>query len=149
MKLRACLLIAILFGGTYVMIQNHNDYKVKMFSEILESMDDHFVLLTFNKPATPGSAPKQWVTEDEVVVEDLIKHLQNYRVQRLKPEEQPEVSDPEQFSLILEAQLGNQLSIMAEENIVIVNSSLYYEIVDGPLEANWLVHFFISNQNPR
>jgi len=49
-------------------------------------------------------------------------------------------------SLQLQDDKGNTLSIIVNENLIIQNSLLYYEIVDGPLDVEWMVHFFIGNQ---
>ena len=146
MKFRAIILIAILLGGTYAFIQNKNDYKELVFAELLNSMDEHFISLTFHKPSNFGLPPDIWATDDEAAVENLTSFLKNYHVRKLKPEEIPHLSKPEQLSLILETKQGNGVTIMVEENFIIMNSSLYYEIIDGPLEADWIINFFVSNQ---
>ena len=113
-----------------------------MFAELLESMSDHFVSVTFNKPS------EVWSIEDEIVVESLLEFLQNYHVRKLKPEETKPLSTTDQFILILEAENGSEITINVEENLIILNSLVYYEIVDGPLDSDWIIQFFVSNQMP-
>ena len=81
-------------------------------------------------------------------MESLLEFLQNYHVRKLKPEETKSLSKTDQFSLILEAEDGSEITINVEENLIIMNSLFYYEIVDGPLEADWIIQFFVSNQMP-
>ena len=146
MKFRAVILIAILLGGTYTIIQAKNDYQEKVFAELLESMNDHFISLTFNKPSRFGYPSEVWATEDEIVVGNLLNFLQDYQIRKLKPQESPLSSETEQLSLILETKYGDELTIMVEENFIVLNSLFYYEIINGPLEADWIIEFFDNNQ---
>ena len=146
MKLRAFLLIAILIGGSYMMIQSINDYAEKEFTELLSTMDPPITTLLFTKPATSGNALETWHVDEHSEIDGLLNFLQGYHVRKLKPEEINTNDETEQFSIQLQDEDGNTLSILVNENLIIQNSLLYYEIVDGPLDTEWLVHFFISNQ---
>lgn len=146
MKLRAVLLIAILIGGLYTIIQTHNDYKEKQFTELINSINDNFTSLSFTVPAKFGISPEVWVTEDDDALKSLLTFLQNYTVQKLKPEETPSLSTNNQFSLHLESERGDAIVILVEENLIVMNSLSYYEIVNGPLNQDWMVQFFTTNQ---
>lgn len=146
MKLRAFLLIAILIGGSYAMMQSFRDYNEKPFTDLLSTMNPPFDSLLFTKPATSGNASETWHIDDYSEISNLLDFLQDYHVRKLKPEEINTNDETMQFSIQLQDEDGNTLSILINENLIIQNSLLYYEIVDGPLDAKWLVHFFISNQ---
>lgn len=146
MKLRALLLIAIMIGGTYAMIQSFHDYDEKEFAILLDSMKTPFIKLNFTQPPTFGSIPETWNVNDETVIESLLDFLKEYHVRKLKPGEINKADEINQFSINLSDEKGNKISIFANENLIIQNSSLYYEIVDGPLDVEWIVQFFISNQ---
>lgn len=146
MKLRAFLLIAILIGGSYTMMRSFNDYNEKPFTDLLSTMNPSFDSLLFTKPATSGNASETWHVDDHSEISNLLDFLQDYHVRKLKPEEINIDDETEQFSIQLQDEDGNSLSIIVNENLIIQNSVLYYEIVDGPLDVKWLVHFFISNQ---
>ena len=146
MKMRAFLLIAILIGGTYVMIQSFNDYNEKEFTDLLSTMNSPFTTLLFTKPATSGNATESWHIDDSTEIDSLLDFLQDYHVRKLKPEEINTTDETEQFSIQLQDNNGDSLRIIVNENLIIQNSLLYYEIVDGPLDVYWLVQFFISNQ---
>ena len=82
----------------------------------------------------------------QVKLKVCLYFLQNYHVRKLTPEEIDPFDDIEQFSISLQDENGNTLSIIVTKNLIIQNSLLYYEIVDGPLNLDWLLQFFISNQ---
>lgn len=146
MKMRAFLLIAILIGGVYTMMQSFSDYNEKQFKDLLSTTNQTFTTILFTKQSISGSTIETWHVEDHQEIDSLLDFLQEYHVRKLKPEEINTNDDTEQFSIQLQDEKGNSLSIIVNENLIIQNSSLYYEIVDGPLDAEWLVHFFISNQ---
>lgn len=146
MKIRALLLIALMIGGAYVMLQSNKDFEEKEFTEILAPVNAHFSSLTFTKPAMAGSDPKSWIVDEPSEIESLLYFLQNYHVRKLAPEEINLLDKVDQFSVSLQDENGNTLSIIVNEDLIIQNSLLYYEIVDGPLNVDWLVQFFINNQ---
>lgn len=146
MKLRAILLIAILIGGLYTIIQTHNDYKEKNFTELLNSTNANFTSLSFTKPAQSRHSSEEWVTEDDYALKNLFEFLQSYNIQKLKPEKIPVLSTNSQFNLRLESKQGEALVILVEENLIVMNSTSYYKIVDGPLDQDWMIQFIIANQ---
>ncbi|MDN4606941.1 hypothetical protein [Sporosarcina highlanderae] len=146
MKMRAVLLIALLIGGTYAMLESINDYNEKTFNELFESMNTEFDSLTFNKPAMNGNPAETWKINDEVEVDELLQFLQNYSVKKIKPNEVNPYDNIDELSISLKDSEGNSLTIMVAENLIIQNSNLYYEIIDGPLDVNWIVRFIVSNK---
>ncbi len=135
-----------MIGGTFAMLQSYQEYEEKEFAEILTPMNAHFSSLIFTKPALAGTDSKSWIVDDPSEIESLLYFLQNYHVRKLSPGEIDPFDDVEQFSISLKDENGNTLSIIVTEDLIIQNSLLYYEIVDGPLNVDWLVQFFISNQ---
>lgn len=145
MKMRALLLIAILIGGTYAMIQSYEDGN-KTFSDLVRTMNPPFTSLLFTKPSTSGFTSDTWHIDDKTEIDSLLDFLQNYHVRKLKPDEIDMNDNIQQFSIRLNDDSGNSLNIIVNENLIIQNSLLYYEIVDGPLDVDWVVRFFINNQ---
>lgn len=143
LKIRAFLLIALMIGGAYMMLEAYQQEE-KPFTEILYAMNAPFNSLTFTKPT--GDGTESWVVDEQAEIEALLNFLQNYHVRKLKPEEINVYDDVNQFSIRLEDENGRELSIMLSEDLIIQDSLLYYEVVDGPLDAEWLLSFFISNQ---
>jgi len=66
-------------------------------------------------------------------------------VRKLQPKEINDYCTTEQFSVSLDNPKGNKLEVMIDDNLIIQNSKLYYEIVDGPMNVDWLIQFFIHN----
>ena len=129
-----------------MMLQSIENDKEKDFFELLDSQIT-FDTLIFNKPAIFGTDSSTWVIDDEEEIQSLIHFLQQYRFRKLSPEEIDPHDEIKQFSIILQSESGNSISVIVTEDLIIKNASLYYEIVDGPLNVDWLVHFFVSNKN--
>lgn len=146
MKIRALLLIILMISGTYVMMQSIKDYEEKEFTDLLGSMNAPFNSLIFSKPSADGPGTETWVVDEVEEIETFLNFLQNYHVRKLKPEEINPHDDVNHFSISLKDENGSIISIMISEDLIIRNSLLYYEVVDGPLDIDWLVQFFISNQ---
>lgn len=146
MKIRAFLLLALVIGGAYMMIQTYQNKDAKAFTEILNEENTSFHSLTFTKPLQNGTSVESWVVEEPKEIELLLSFLQNYHVRKLQPEE-IRIDDPvHHFSIRLHDEKGNELNIMVNEDLIIQDETRYYEVVDGPLDVNWLLSFFINNQ---
>ncbi len=143
LKIRAFLLIALMIGGAYMMIQTYN-HEEKPFNEIIHAMNAPFNSLTFTKPTENGL--ESWVVDEHSEIEALLNFLENYHVRKLQPEEINVFDDVNHFSIRLQDDNGRELSILLSEDLIIQDSLLYYEVVDGPLDLEWLLSFFISNQ---
>ncbi|WP_339251141.1 hypothetical protein NSQ43_13935 [Sporosarcina sp. FSL W8-0480] len=146
MRMRAVLLIALLIGGTYAMLESINDYYEKSFNELYEAMNADFDSLTFNKPAMNGSPAETWKVKDELEVDELLNFLQKYSVKKIKSEDVNSYGSLDELSISLQDSEGNSLTIIVAENLIIQNSINYYEIIDGPLDMNWIVRFIVSNK---
>lgn len=146
MKMRAFLLIALIIGGMYAMIETFNDFKEKSFTEFIETVNAEFDSLTFTKPAMHGSPAETWSIDDGDKVDELLQFLQNYHVKKLKPEEINPDDNIDEFTINLKDADGKSVTIIISENLIIQNSLLYYEIVDGPLDVDWIVRFFVSTK---
>ncbi|QTD41331.1 hypothetical protein [Sporosarcina sp. Te-1] len=147
MKTRAVLLLALVIGGAYAMFDSISAYNEKRFEELLESMDAEFHSLVFSTPPILGSSAETWVIDDEYEVDQLLHFLQDYRVKKLKPEEITLQDDIDEFNIVLKDANGNTITIVVNENLIIQNSMLYYKIVDGPLDGDWIVRFIASNRS--
>lgn len=146
MKIRALLLIAVMIMGTYAMIQLFLGYDKKEVSKVLGATESPFSLLTFSEPSLSGAAPQIWNVDDQAEIESLLEFLQDYHVRKLKPEKINKIDDINQFIIYLTDKNGDSFSIVVNEDLIIQNSSLYYEVVDGPIDVDWIVQFFISNK---
>ena len=147
MKIRALLLIALLIGGTYAMLQTYNESDEKSFSELFNTIGNDFNSLIFTKPTTQASTAETWVVDDEYEVSQLLQFLQNYTIQKLNAADIDVKDEIDVLSIELKDDDGNTITIMIEENIIIQNEDLYYEVVNGPLDVNWIVKFFVSNRS--
>ena len=84
MKIRALLLIAILIGGTYMMLQSSDDDKEKDLFELLDSQIT-FATLIFNKPPIFVTDAKTCIIEADEAIQSLLHFLGQYRFRQLTP----------------------------------------------------------------
>lgn len=146
MKIRAFLLLAIMIGGAYMMLQTYKTEEQTALSDVLHAMNAPFNSITFTKPSSRGTDAKSWVVDEQVEIDMLLSFLQNYHVRKLKPEEINVYDRVNHFSIQLQDENGRELSIMLSEDLIIQDDVLYYQVVDGPLNVNWLMAFFMNNE---
>lgn len=146
MKFRGLILTVLLILGAQAMIESFQKDNEIALSDLLYSMTDPFTSILLTKPYTEGASSNTWVVDDVEEINELLSFLEHYNVRKLKPEEIDIDDDIDQFSIDLIDHAGNTVSILVNEDLIIQNSLLYYQIVDGPLDVDWLVQFFIHNQ---
>ncbi|MEK3933779.1 hypothetical protein MKY41_00550 [Sporosarcina sp. FSL W7-1349] len=145
MKTRAILLLALMLGGAYMMIQSYQDETEREFTQVLSQWHNPFHSLTFSIPAISGVPSDSWIVDDPDEIETLLHFLEGYHFRKIKPEEIDVTDEIDQFSIRLQDEENNSITIIITENLIIQNSSLYYEVVDGPLDTDWLVQFILDN----
>ena len=142
MIIRGLILLAIMLGGTYAMVQSFHDYDDKEFIVLLDAIQNPFTSLILTK-ASPLGYNSEY-TKDEDKIESLLDFLKDYKIRKLKPEDIRLEDNIEEYSIMLQDEDGNEITIILNENLIIQNSLLYYEVVDGPLDVDWLVQLFIK-----
>ena len=146
MKIRGLLLLAIMIGGAYAMLQSFHgyDYDDKEFTVLHDSITNPFTSLIITKASPVDSRFETWKTEDETKINDLIDFLQDYHVRKLNPKDIDTEDKIDEFSIILTDENGKEITIQINENLIIQNSLLYYEVVNGPLDIDWMVQFVLN-----
>lgn len=146
MKFRGFLLTVLLILGAHAMIESLQTDKEIALSDLLYSMSDPYTSLILTKPNTAVAPANTWVVDDAQEIDELLSFLEHYNVRKLKPEEIDVDDDQDQFIIDLIDHAGNTVSIFVNEDLIVQNSMRYYEIVDGPLDVDWFIQFFIHNQ---
>lgn len=146
MKFRGLILAVLLILGTQAMIESFQTDNEIALSDLLYSMSDPYTSILLTKSHTEGASVNTWVVDDEQEIDELLAFLEHYHVRKLNPEELDIDDDIDEFSIDLIDHSGNTVSILVNEDLIIHNAILYYQIVDGPLDVDWLVQFFIHNQ---
>ena len=145
MKTRAILLLALMIGGACMLIQSYQNVTEREFTQDLSQWHHPFHSLPLSKPAISGVPSESWIVDDPGEIEALLHFLEGYHFRKLKPEEIDVTDEIDQFSIRLQDEENNSITIIINENLIIQNSSLYYEVVDGPLDTDWLVQFILDN----
>ncbi len=146
MKIRAFLLIILMVAGTYAMIQSIQDNEKKAFAALLNAMHEPFNSIVFSRPSPSGKGEETWIVDEAHEIEALLTFLENVQVRKLSAEEINPDDDINDFSISLKDAEGKLISIMIHEELIIQNDLLYYQVVDEPLDIEWLVQFFLHNQ---
>lgn len=143
MRIRAMILIMMLIGGAYMMIQSTDPSpkNVSSFATMLDGMNSSIHTVTFIKPNTSNHGIHRQTINQSTQIQDFLIFLENYRLQAI--ESIPNTGH-EQFTILLEDEQQNIISILLEENLVTVNDKTSYKIVNGPLDIEWLATFFFQ-----
>lgn len=146
MKLRALLLLALVIGGAYMMLESKNELKEQPFISLLDEMKVPFQTLTFSKPSPQHSGAEAWIVDEPHEIHLLLTFFENYHIRKIDASELNLRDETDQYVVKLEDINGRELKILLDEALIIQDSRLYYEIVDGPLDVDWLVTYFLENR---
>ncbi|MDV6377474.1 hypothetical protein ORD22_04270 [Sporosarcina sp. GW1-11] len=147
MKIRGVLLALLVASGFYVMIQTLNESSSNPFDWLYaEHTDTPFSTITFRQPSLHEQSATTWEVDQVEEVDRLLQFLQAYDYERVDPNTLELFDDQPLFTIDLRDDSGNRMTILIEEGILIQNDRLYYEVVNGPLQVDWLMEFILSNK---
>ncbi|WP_432352384.1 hypothetical protein [Sporosarcina sp. A2] len=148
MKIRGFLLTLLLIGGAFAMIQSMNEYSTKKFSEVLQVSEEHVVQLIFTKPSSTGLTPPAWVSSDKNQIASLLEFLSSYELQKKESQEVLDELNFNQFTISLEDNEENLVTIMVEDNLIVTQTGEQYKLLDGPLDTDWMIEFILTSYSP-
>ena len=148
MKLRAFLLVLLLAGGAYAMIQTMNEFSSKKFSEVLQMNEHHVAQLIFTKPSTTGMTPPAWVSSDKERITNLLEFLSGYELQKKDSQQVLEELNFNQFTISLEDHDENLVTIMVEDSLIVTQTGEQYTLLDGPFDTDWMINFILTSHSP-
>lgn len=147
MKIRAVLLAILVVSGFYVMIQTINESDSHPMEWLhAEHTNAPFSTIIFRQPTLHEQPATTWTVNQIEEVDRLLQFLQAYDYERVDPDTLELFDDQPIFTIDLEDDSGNRMTILIEEGILIQNDRLYYEVVNGPLQVDWLMEFILSNK---
>ncbi|AXH99523.1 hypothetical protein DV702_07040 [Sporosarcina sp. PTS2304] len=144
MKIRGVLLALLMTFGFYVMIQTIQESTSHPLKRI--QTEASFSTIIFKQPSLHEQPAVTWKIDQAEEVKRLLQFLQAYDYVRVDPDTLNLLDDHPLFSIDLQDDSGNRMTILIEEGILIQNDHLYYEVVNGPLQIDWLTEFIISNK---
>lgn len=147
MKMRAFLLLLLLTGGAYAMLQSINEYAGKGFHDVLQIPENQIEQLIFTKPSATSVDPPAWMTTDKEQIATLLEFLSDYELKKKDSQEYLEDLNFNQFTISLEDSEQNLITIMIEDNLVVTHTGEQYTILDGPLDVEWMVNFILLSQS--
>ncbi|GKV64740.1 MULTISPECIES: hypothetical protein [Sporosarcina] len=147
MKIRAALLTILVAAGFYVMIQTVNESNIHPM-DLLNSETDGsaFSSITIRQPGLHDQPPVTWKVDQTHEIDRLLQFLEAYDYERIDPDTLQLFDDQPHFTIDLHDDAGNRMTILIEEGILIHNDQLYYEVVNGPLQVDWLMEFILTNK---
>ncbi|ARK23831.1 hypothetical protein SporoP37_03360 [Sporosarcina sp. P37] len=149
MKFRAVLLALLVAGGFYVMIQTVNESASRPFDQLQKQQLDGaspYSTIIFKQPGIHGQTVVTWKVEQIDEADRLLQFLQAYDYERVDPDTLQLFDDQPLFTIDLLDETGNRMTILIEEGILIQNDRLYYQVVNGPMQVDWLMEFILSNK---
>ncbi|PIC58664.1 hypothetical protein CSV80_03840 [Sporosarcina sp. P12(2017)] len=149
MKIRGVILALLVAGGFYVMIQTIDEAASHPFERLQEQQLNGLSPYSFITIRQPGLHEQQavtWKVDQVEEVDRLLQFLQAYDYERVDPDTLQLFDDQPLFTIDLHDETGNRMTILIEEGVLIHNDRLYYEVVNGPLQVDWLMEFILSNK---
>ena len=149
MKIRGVILALLVAGGFYVMIQTIDEASSHPFESLQEQQLNglsSYSSITFRQPGIQEQQAVTWKVDQIEEVDRLLQFLQAYDYERVDPDTLQLFDDQPLFTIDLHDETGNRMTILIEEGVLIDNDQLYYEVVNGPLQVDWLMEFIISNK---
>lgn len=146
MRLRLVLLTLLVASGFYQMIQEYDQAANPSFQHLFDRPDYEFDSITFRQPGLLNEPALTWKVDQVHEIDQLLRFLQNYQYQKVDPSSLQLFDDEPIFTIYLQDTAGNSITILIEEELIIENETLYYQIVDGPLNVDWLMDFVFSNK---
>ncbi|WP_040759300.1 hypothetical protein [Sporosarcina newyorkensis] len=147
MKIRAVLLTLLVAAGFYMMVQTINETPFQPTEWLYADQDGSpYSSIIFRQPGLHEQPSVTWKVDKVEEVNRLLHFLQAYEFERVDPDTLQLFDDQPLFTIDLHDDSGNRMTILIEEGILIQNDQLYYEVVNGPLQVDWLMEFIISNK---
>ncbi|MDW0110286.1 hypothetical protein [Sporosarcina aquimarina] len=147
MKMRGFLLLLLLIGGAYAMLQSINEYTSKGFHEVLHVPENQIEQLIFTKPSATSTDPPAWMTTDREQIAMLLEFLNDYELKKRDSQEYLDDLNFNQFTISLEDSEHNLITIMIEDNFVVTHTGEQYTVLDGPLDVDWMVNFILLSHS--
>ncbi|PIC66700.1 hypothetical protein CSV71_07760 [Sporosarcina sp. P21c] len=149
MKIRGVILALLVAGGFYVMIQTIDEAASHPFERLQEQQLNGlspYSFITFRQPGLQNEQAVTWKVDQVEEVDRLLQFLQAYDYERVDPDTLELFDDQPLFTIDLHDESGNRMTVLVEEGVLIHNDRLYYEVVNGPLQVDWLMEFILSNK---
>lgn len=146
MKIRAIILVLLVSSGAFMMIQSMTNEAEQPFSSVFSVQPAMYQALIFHKPSLSGRHAKTWIVDETSEVEAFLQFLDHYHIRKLQPEHINLEDEIDLFSIQLIHPKGTNVKIFISEQLIIQNANLYYEVVNEPVDIDWLVQFFIDNR---
>jgi len=144
MRMRAIILMLIIVSGTYMMLQSKSTNDISSFTTILNAMDSPVQTVTFIKPAATDHELQLQTIEQSTQIDHFLAFLEHYQLQAA--DIAPTSSTTyEQFTILLEDDHHNVITILLQDDFVTFNDDHFYEILNGPLDAQQLATFFFQS----
>ena len=149
MKIRGVILALLMAGGFYVMIQTIDEASSHPFERLQDQQLNGlnpYSSITFRQPGSQARHAVTWKVDEAEEIDRLLSFLQAYDYERIDPDTLQLFDDQSLFTIDLQDETGNRMTILIEEGVLIHNDRLYYEVVNGPMQVDWLMDFIISNK---
>lgn len=147
MKLRGALLAFLVAAGFYVMMQTVDETDFPAIDLLQDDQSGSpYSYITFRQPSLNEKPAVTWKVDHAAEVDRLLSFLQAYDYERIDPDTLELFDDEPFFTIDLHDESGNRVTVLIEEGILIHNDQLYYEVVNGPFQVDWLMEFILSNK---
>lgn len=141
------LIIGILAISLFYSLKLFNDYRERNLVDLISYKPAEFYSFGFIKNEVPEYKAYSWFTKDMEPADELMNFLSQYRAKKISEEEfNQSMFGVEKFEFTITHSKANPAIVFAYENVVHIVAGNYYEIVNGPIDMEWINSFHAKYQ---
>ena len=121
-----------------------NDYRERDLDDVISYKPTYFFALGFTKDINQLEEDKgyEWYTKDKEPIEELMEFLSQYRVKKISEEKYNEIRNSKiEFEFTITHLKEKPAIVMSHGNSVHVLVGSYYEVVNGPIDMEWIRNY--------
>lgn len=120
----------------FLSIKFYDDHRVKGLGDVIEYDINKFETLAFNEGYMDSF---DWRTDQKEHAEKLDDFLSQYLVKKMKDKEwNPDLSEEKGFKMTIYTKGDPIIAFIYEYRLLFLNEQHYYEVVNGPIDINWV-----------
>ncbi|MCG3086663.1 hypothetical protein [Sporosarcina cyprini] len=136
--------IFIVAMAIFFSLKVFNEYRERNLVDVMRYKSSDFYALGVIKDVNevPKDKGYEWYTKDKEPVNELLEYLGSYRVKKIKEEEfTANQYQGERFEFTITHAKSNPSIVWIGANHVQVLVGNYYEVVNGPIDMEWIEEF--------
>lgn len=143
MKKKRYVFILVFGLILFFSLKTYNDYRVRDLEDLIPYKENDYLSISFTKDrAQTVDSLYEWWTDDQQPATELMEFLSQYRVKRISEETYNQfLLEEDSFEFVITHENSNPAIVHALEGHVHILNGKYYEVVNGPINMEWIKAF--------